>query len=182
MNRCTVSIASAALAVASLIGGAALSAMTPPDGGTIAIQPRTADGAYDRAMPAFVGAAEEALTARGFTILDDPAHASYVAELILGHADVGIGLTRDPRGASVMVGPGVIVPFSTGNSHLAALRRTSLELRIRTRADSVVWDGTALTVREAGTRTGTDDAVASDLSEALLRSYPEVPGTVIGVP
>lgn len=177
MNRVPVAILGAAAILVSLTAAA-----PPPTGGTIAIVPRTADGEYDRSMPSFVDAAGAALTARGFTIFDDPAHAAYVAELTLGRADVGTGLGKDPQAAHAMVGPGVIVPLSTGNSHLAALRRTSVELRIRTRADNVVWDGTAVTVRQADTRSGTDAAVAADLSAALLRGYPAVPKAVIGVP
>lgn len=182
MNGCSVLIVRAALALAPLVCGASLAAAPPPDGGTIAIEPETADGGYDRSMGVFVDAAGKALTARGFTVLDDPAHAASVAELILGRVDVGTGLSRDPHPDHVMVGPGVIVPFSTGNSHIAALQRTTMELRIRNRAKIVVWDGTTVTVREADTRTGTDARVAADLVEALLRSYPAMPGTVIGVP
>jgi hypothetical protein len=45
-----------------------------------------------------------------------------------------------------------------------------------------VWDGTAVTVRAAGTRTGADAPVAAALSEAVLRSYPAQPEDVVGVP
>jgi hypothetical protein len=180
MNRATVTSLSA---LAALLCGATPPAAPPPNGGTIAIEPRTANGEYDRSMPSFVGAAEAALTARGFTILDDPAHAASVAVLTLARVDVGTGLGKDPHsGPHVLVGPGVIVPLSTGDSHIAALTRTSLELQISDRARSVVWDGTAVTVRQADTRTGTNGAVASDLSQALFHAYPAIPRSVIGVP
>ena len=182
MTRFAVLFAGAVLALAPSASAVATAATVAPRGGTVAIVPRTADGDYDRGMPAFVEAIGAALTARGFTILDDPAHAAYVAELTLARVDVGTGLTKDPNADHVMVGPGVIVPLSTGNSHIAPLRRTSLELRLRKRTAGVVWDGTAVTVREAGIPTGTAAAVAATLSDALLHGYPAVPTAVIGVP
>jgi hypothetical protein len=183
MRMGLASIAAAALALAPP-GGGALSASPPPNGGTISIEPKTADGKTDPSMASFVDAAAEALTARGFTVFDDPDHAASVVELLLSRSDVGTSLARVPgqRAASV-VGTGVSVPLSTGASELVPLRRTRLELRIRRRGEAaVVWDGTAVTVREAGTREGTDRAVASDLSQALLQAYPTVPKDVVGVP
>lgn len=183
MNARLTSLAAVALALAPL-GGAAAAAPAPPDGGTISIEPRTADGEYDPSTRAFADAAAEALGARGFTILDGTGHAAYVAELILSRGEVGTGLARVPgqRTASV-VGVGVSIPLATGKSDLVAIRRTRLELRIRRRGDSgVLWDGTAVTVREAGTRQGADAAVATDLSQAVLQSYPAEPKDVVGVP
>ncbi len=135
-------------------------------------------------MALFVDAASAALTAKGFTIFDDPAHAAYLAELTLSRAGVGTGLGKDPHGASVgVVGTGVVVPLSAGASSVVTLQRTRLEIRIRKRADgSVVWDGAAVTVRGVDTRKGTDQMVASDLSAALLHSYPAEPKEVVGVP
>ncbi len=182
MKSCPVSIMGGVLALASLIGGGSPSIAAPPTGGTIAIQPRTGDGDYDRAMPAFLDAAAAALTARGFTVLDDPAHAASVVELTLTEVDVGTSLVRDPHAASVMVGPGVIVPFSTGRSSVTALRRTTLEFRIRRRSETAAWDGAAVTVRETGTKAGASARVATDLAEAILRGYPGEEKSVIGVP
>ncbi len=184
MKRCTGLVLGGALALSPLICGASLAASPPPRGGTIAIEPRTGDGEYDPAMPSFVDAASAALTARGFTILDDPTHTAYVVELTLSRAGVGTGLGKDPGGASVGVaGTGVVVPFSTGQSNVVTLQRTRLEFRIRKRGeDGAVWDGAAVTVRATGTRKGTDETVASDLSKALLQSYPDEPGDVIGIP
>ncbi len=184
MKRCTGLVVRATLALASLLCGGALSAAPPPNGGTIAIEPKAADGEDDPSMPLFVAAASEALTAKGFTIFDDPAHAAYLAELTLRRAGVGTGLGRDPNGESVgLAGTGVAVPLSTGNSSVVTLQRTQLEIRIRHREDgSVVWDGTAVTVRPAGTQKGTSQTVASDLSKALLDSYPTEPKGNIGVP
>jgi len=172
------------LALASLWSEGALSAAPPPNGGTVAIEPNTADGENDPAMPSFVAAASEALTAKGFTIFDDPAHAAYVAQLTVKRAGVGTGFGRDPDAPSVgLAGAGVAVPLSTGNSSMVTLQRTQLEIRILHRADGiVVWDGTAVTVRPAGARKGPGQTVAADLSKALLESYPTVPTGDIGVP
>ncbi len=184
MRRCTGLVAGAALALASLWCGGSLAAAPPPNGGTIAIQTGTADGEGDPLMALFVDAASAALTAKGFTIFDDPTHAAYLAELTLNRVGVGTGLGKDPQGASVgVVGTGVVVPLSAGASSVVTLQRTRLEIRIRKRADgSVVWDGAAVTVRGGDTRKGADRTVASDLSEALLRSSPAEPKDVVGVP
>lgn len=194
MRRIRRLIVAAALALLPPIWGGASSASPapaglprtgpPPSVGTIAIEPRTADGDFDPAMHTFVDAASQALTARGFTVLEDPAHAAYAVELVLSRAGVGTGLGKDPNGVSAFgAGTGVVVPLSTGNSNIVTLRRTKLEMRIRKRGETgLVWDGAAVTVRTAGTRKGTDEAVASDLSAALLSNYPIEPRDVIGVP
>jgi hypothetical protein len=172
------------LALAPLICGAAPAAAAPPSGGTIAIQPRTADGDYDPSMHVFADAVSAVLTAKGFTVLDPTMHTAYVAEMTLDRAGVGTGLGKDPGGASVAVaGTGLVVPFSTGNSNVVTLQRTRLELRIRKSGDqSTAWDGTAVTVRATGARKGSDETVASDLSAALLHDYPIQPSDVVGVP
>lgn len=190
MTKRIIPIIAAMMALVPICGGA-LSAATPPDGGTISIEPKTGDGDYDSAMPAFVNAASDALAAKGFTILEDPGHSAYVVELILSRDAVGTGSAKVPVGRAsgggggpgASVGAGVVIPFSTGASALVPLLRTRLEMRIRKRgADGVVWDGAAVTVRAAGTRKGAEALVASDLSAALLRSYPAEPEGVVGVP
>lgn len=141
-------------------------------------------------MPSFVNAAGEALGAKGFTILLDPGHAAYVAELTLTRIDVGTGSAKAGVGSSTVapstsgsVGGGVTVPLSTGKSRLVPLQRIRLEIRIRKRGEeATVWEGAAVTIRAAGTRKGADDMVASNLSEAVLRSYPARIGGVVGVP
>jgi hypothetical protein len=163
----------------------------PPHGGTVAIQPKTADGDYAPSLSTFVGAASDAFANKGFTILDDPAHAAYIAELILTRVAVGTGRAKAPAGKAAAsaggppstVGAGVTIPLSTGKSMIVPLQRTQIEVRIHKRGDqSTVWDGAAMTVRAAGTRSGADAAVAADLCQALLNSYPAQPADVIGVP
>jgi hypothetical protein len=177
-------VAAAVLALAPWMFGRAVAAAPPPNGGTIIIDSKTADGNDDPAMHTFTDAASEALTAKGFTILEAPAHTAYVAELIVDQAGVGTGMGKDAGGATVGVaGTGLVVPFSTGRSAVVTLQRTRLELRIRKSDDgTVVWDGTAVTVRTTGTRKGTDETVAADLSRALFQAYPTQPEDVVGVP
>ena len=177
------------MVLASIWGGSLLAA-APPSSGTISIEPRTVDGDHDSSMPSFVIAAGEALGAKGFTILQGPGHAAYVAELTLSRVDVGTGSAKAAVGSSSVapstsgsVGGGISVPLSTGKSRLVPLQRIRLQLRIRKRGEEgTVWDGAAVTVRAAGTRKGADDRVASDLSEAILRNYPARPEAVVSVP
>jgi len=170
--------------LALALGAGSLSASPPPNGGTISIEASTVDGSYDAAMPSFVDAASAALTARGFTVFEDQGHAASVVELLLSRSDVGTGVGRvaGERTPSI-AGAGLALPLGTGNSELVRLQRTRLEMRIHKRGETaIVWDGAAVTVREAGTRNGTDSTVAADLSRALLQSYPVEPKEVVGVP
>ena len=190
MARRAVQIVVAAMALVPICGNS-LSAAIPPDGGSISIELKVADGNRSLATQPFVNAAGEALAARGFTILEDPGHAAYVAELTLSRVEVGTGLAKVPAGRESVapggaygsVGAGVTIPLSMGRSDLVPLQRTRLEVRIRKRGEEgAVWDGAAVAVRSAGTRKGSDEAVASDLSDAVLRSYPAEPEGLIGVP
>lgn len=190
MNKGPASIVAAAVVLASIWGGALLAA-SPPSGGTISIEPRAGEGDAS-AMRPFVVAANEALGAKGFTILAEPGHAAYVAELTLTRVDLGTSKAKALTGSSSSITPGAVpgavgagatVPLSTGKSRLVALQRIRLEMRIRKRGEeNILWDGVALTVRAAGTRKGADEVVAADLSEAVLRSYPVEIGGVISVP
>jgi hypothetical protein len=190
MTKNHASIAAAALALA-LAWGAPLPAAPPAAPGTISIEATGADAELRASVPAFVNAMDEALTAKGFTILQEPGHAAYVAELSLSRAEVGTGTAKVPVSGSVItpgdsssrVGAGITVPLPTGKSRLVPLQRTRLELRIRKRGEeSTMWQGAAITVRGAGTKKGQDEAVASDLTQAILRAYPAEPEDVIGVP
>jgi len=190
MTRSRALIAAAAMVFAPALGGS-LSAASPPSSGTISIEARAA-GADDPSMRSFVIAAGEALGAKGFTILPDAGHAAYVAELTLTRVDLGTSKAKALTGSSSSITPGVVpgavgtgikVPLATAKSRLVALQQIRLEIRIRKRGEeNILWDGSALTVRPAGTRKGGDDIVAADLSEAVLRSYPAEVRDVIGVP
>jgi hypothetical protein len=176
-------IAGLALALAPFVASASLAAAPPPNGGTITLYPRTADGDYDPSLHIYADAAAQALTTKGFTMLEDPAHTLYIAELTLSRAAVGTGMGKGPSDPVAVAGTGLVVPFPTGQSSVVTLQRTRIELQIKTRSDrSLVWSGAAVTVRPAGTRKGTDEAVATDLSKALLQGYPDQPEDVVGVP
>lgn len=177
------------VALASILGaGAAMAA--PPDGGTISIEPKTGNGDYDSSMTVFVNAATEALSGKGFTILEDSGHAQYVAELVLDRADVGTGTAKVLPGKSSVspgnapgVGAGVTIPLPSGNSRLVPIQRIQLTIHIHKRGDSSpVWNGAAVTVREIGTRRGANDVVATALSQAVLSAYPIEAEQVVGVP
>jgi hypothetical protein len=189
MSKLNQGLMAAALALMAYPSGL-WAAPPPPAGGTISLAPKTANGDYDASLQSFVEATSEALGVQGFTILDAD-HAAYSAELILSRVEVGTGTAKVPQsrssvdrgGAFGSVGAGVTIPLTTGKSSIVPLQQTRLELRIRKRGDdAVIWDGAAVTVRAAGTRKGADGAVATDLSNALLRSYPVQPATDIGVP
>lgn len=181
MNRWTQSIVAVAIAVGSVASAAAV----PPAGGTISITvAQAADDAPDPATPSFITATSDALAAKGFTILEDPGHAAYVAELILTRTRVGTGSAKASGGSGVTaMGMGVSIPFSTGNSRLVSLQRTQFELRIHKQGDAaILWRGAAVTIRADGTRNGADDVVAAALSQAALGSYPTVREDIVGVP
>jgi hypothetical protein len=172
----------AALGLVTTISAAP--AASPPGGGTISIEAAT------KAPQPFTVAAGEALAAKGFTVLEGAGHAAYVAELALAREQLGTTTSAAPVGRSdawtgfgPRVGAGMSLSLPTGKSDLVPLQRTRLELRIRKRGEpEVLWSGTAVTVRAADAGKGRDDVVAADLSNALLRAYPEQTADVLGVP
>lgn len=176
-----------AIGMASLLGSPA-PALDRPNGGSISIE-QAADGGDPAAMRPFVEALSEALAARGFTILEDLGHSAYVAELGLTRVEVGTGSARVPKGQRAMTpgaagsaGVGVVIPLSSAKSELVPLQRIRLDLSIRKRGAAVLWHGAAVTVRTAGRGKGTDERVATDLAQAVLRSYPAESEAVVGVP
>ena len=181
----------AAMAATALLWGGALRAATPPMMGTVSVE---AKGGEDQlgasVMTTFANAVGQAFEAHGFVDLGDPGHAALVVEYSVDREDVGTGRAKGVTGPATAqggapggVGVGVRIPFSTGNSTVVALQRTRLMVRLHKRGDdTVLWQGAAVTVRGAGTKKGADEAVATDLSEALLRFYPNQPPEMIGVP
>lgn len=186
----TIKLGSILLAALALIAapGRADAQLEP---GTISIEMPADDGALASLTPAYVEAVGQALAARGFTMLDQPGHAALVANLSLARDRVGTapvhvpvpGGSVTPGGALGGAGAGLNIALPTGKSTLAPMERTRLDIRIHKRGDdTVLWHGAAVTVRAAGTRTGQDGVVATDLIEAILRDYPTQPQDVIGVP
>jgi hypothetical protein len=182
-------ILACAIALASIWCGS-LPAATPPTSGTISIEAGAADPDLATSMPAFVEGVADALTARGFTLLEEPGHAAFTVQIGVTRDQVGTASAKVPAshsqilpGGSPAVGVGVVVPFATGKSTIVPLQRTRLDIRIRKRGeDSDTWHGAAVTVRAARTANGTDKAVVADLIQAILRAYPAQPEDVIGVP
>ncbi len=105
MNNSTPSIVAAAMVLAGMWGGS-LSATSPPGGGTISIEARADDP--DASMRPFVVAAGEALGAKGFTILPEPGHAAYVAELTLMRVDLGTSTAKALTGSKSSITPGAV--------------------------------------------------------------------------
>jgi hypothetical protein len=172
------------LPIAFLLALAPVTPMAPPGGGTVEIESRSAGGDYDPALAAFVDATAAALADKGFTILNDPGHAAFVAELVLGREEVGTGLARVAgQRTPSMAGAGVSVPLSTGRSDLVPLDRTRLELVLHRRGQAaVLWRGAAVTVRATGPGKGAEAAVAADLARAVVNPYPAQAPGVVGVP
>jgi len=182
-------IVACAIALVSIWCGPSQAA-APPTSGTLSIEAQAAEPDLAASMPAFVEAIGDALTSRGFTLLEEPGHAAFVVEIGVTRDQVGTASTKVPAshaqvlpGGSPAVGVGVVVPFPTGRSTLVPLQRTRLDIRLRKRGeDGVSWQGAAVTVRAARTAKGGDKAVAADLAQAILRAYPTQPEDVIGVP
>lgn len=189
MKRFRNFVAAATSALVAIGAGSAATA-GPPQGGTITVEQAAAGVPAVGVAPAYIDAVSGALSAKGFTILADPGHSAYVAELSIGSTDVGTGSAKLPReretivpGASGGVGGGIVIPLSGQRSRSVPLRRFTLELRIRKRGQEViVWRGAAVTVRAAGTGQGADEAIAASLSNAILAGYPVEPQGVVGVP
>lgn len=177
---CAISIVSIMIgSIALYPASAAPQAMT----GTISVVVR--DGATDQdgASLGLDAAAANALGEKGFTILNDPGHAAYVAEVIVTRTDVGAASVRMRAGNAAVLGTGVSVPIGGGGSRIMAIRRTQLTITIRKRgAEPILWHGAAVTVRSEGSPGGSDAIVASALSEAALRRYPYVSDAVTSVP
>jgi len=158
--------------------------------GTISIEVQDAAPDVRPSVLTFVGAVEQALAARGFTTIEQPGHAGLVAALAVRRSAVGtVSVKVAPSRSSVApgdspgVGAGVSFALPSTKMRTVPLQQTQLELRIRKRGgDAVLWQGTAMTVRAAGTPKGMDGAVATDLIDALLRDYPAQPEDVISVP
>ena len=170
--------------MALVLASGTLSAAGPPlNGGTVFVTAKNADEGDDTSMQMSFKAASKALALKGFTFLDDPDHAAYIADVVVRRVDVGTGQERVHAGSASMMGAGVNVPFSTGQSKLVPLQRTELEISIRKRGETnPVWHGAAVTVRIAGSREGDAENVVSTLSAAALQNYPRQASEAVGVP
>ena len=179
--------------IAALVGMVALSAplaaqtAPPPQQGTMAVEAHLADGSRDGTTESARDAAGEALSARGFTLLDGADHAAYWMELVIDRSDVGTGDAKVAPSSSNLANGGVPgaagsvfkVPLPSGKSRHVALQKTRLDMILRKRGSAAsVWRGSAVTVRSSDQQ----DAAATALSGALVRAYPAQSDAVIGVP
>jgi len=172
-----------ALIAATLTAASAAAAQaSPAAGGTVAITaPPTSDGEPSATIS--IDAAGRAFGLRGFTILNDPAHAAYVAEVITTRAAVGTAVAQGRAGRPLATGGGVNIPISKGNSVLVPLQRTQVEIRMRRRGEqTVLWHGAAVTIRSTSAPDGGADQVAFALSQAALSSYPTRTAEAMSVP
>lgn len=176
--------------VAVLVASVAHSA-APPLPGTISVEPAFVEPELGSSMPVFVEAVGKALADREFTLLAEPGHARFVADLKLIRVDVGTTTakvsaarpTAVPGGDPSRVGGSLNFSLPTAKTKTVPLQQTRLEIRIRKRGEeNVMWHGTAMTVRSPETPEGREAAVASDLSEAIFRTYPVQSENVISVP
>jgi hypothetical protein len=166
-----------------LTSGPLLAAGPPPNGGTVFVTATNARDGDDTPTQISADAVSKALGAKGFTFLDEPGHAAYVADVIVRRTDVGTGQERVHAGGASMMGSGVSVPFSTGQSRFVPLERTEVEIRIRRRGETTaIWRGAAVTVRSEGSPDGAAENVALALSAAALRMYPRELADTVGVP
>jgi hypothetical protein len=184
-NRLTWAIVAAA--IPTIANGAPA---TPPLGGTVSIERSAPERQAAAAAAAVDAAVGETLGERGFTLLADSGHSAYVVDLSLSRVDVGTGSARirGERGTVTPgglggVGGGVTLPLGSAKSRTVPLERVTLELWIRKRGTAaVLWRGVAVTVRAGGTRAGSDEVAAADLSRAMLRFYPNPPPGIVAVP
>lgn len=179
-------------AVLLACGGASASASpaVPPAGGTISVERSVVDDLPESATAGIIDAVGAALASKGFTLLGDRGHSAYVVELAVDRAEIGTGSAkvRGARGAVTPgspggVGAGVTLPLPGARSRIVPLERVKLDLWIRKRGGAaVLWHGAAVTVRPGGGDHGRYDTIASDLGEAILRTYPSAPPGLLSVP
>ncbi len=155
----------------------------PAHGGTVFVAAANAREGDETSTQMSANAASAALGAKGFTFLDDPNHAAYVADVVVSRTDVGTGQERIHASRASMMGTGVNVPFATGQSRLVPLERTEMSISIRRRGETrALWHGAAVTIRSASAPAGAAETVASALSAAALRIYPAESPEPVGVP
>ncbi len=187
MRKTFSSVAATAMV---LMAGVAHSAAPLPRG-TISVEPTATEPELRSSMPVFVEAVGKIFSAREFTLIEEAGHARFVADLSLSRVQVGtttakVAASRPeliPGGSPRKVGGSLSIPLPTAKSKTVPLQQTRLEIHIRKRGDeNVIWHGAAITVRPADTAEGQDARVASDLSKAIFRDYPDQSDNVISVP
>ena len=172
-----------ALIAAAMATAPGVAAQAPPVvGGTIAIMSARVG---DSDSPALIStdAVAKAFANKGFTILNDPTHAAYSAEVVTTRTAVGTSVAATRSERPLATSGGVNIPISSGKSTLVPMWRTQIDIRVRRRGEqSVVWHGSAVTVRSSGARDGDADQVAFALGQAALSAYPIQTTAAISIP
>jgi hypothetical protein len=185
---CCILVPAAALMATPCWAAPADASLVP---GTISLEVTQTAPELRSSTPGFVGAVGQALADKGFTVIDEPGHAGLVADLAVSRDQVGAVNAKVPRGgrattsggAPDAVGANMTFALPSAKNRVVPLQLTRLEVHIRKRGDAgILWQGTAITVRPAGTRKGEDAVVASDLIGAILHDYPAPPEGIISVP
>lgn len=179
------------IVIAMALLGTGTRAAAPAEPGSISVEPTAVEPSLKSSARAFVEAVGKALAAREFTLLEEAGHARFVAELKLTRVDVGTTAAKVPvagpsaqaGGDPSQVGGSVSFSLPTAKTRTVPLHQTLLEVFIRKRGQQeVLWHGSAMTVRASDTGNGSDGSVATDLAEAIFRTYPAPSEGVISVP
>jgi hypothetical protein len=169
--------------VLALMPAPARSASLPRSGGTIAVTSPPGSLSDDLWAQVSREAAASAFGTKGFTILNDPRHAAYIAEVTINRTEVGTWVEKGVAGRVVGTGAGVNFSMAGGKSVLAPMQRIEMTIRVRGRGDqAVLWQGAAVTVRSIDSRSGGVDRLVLALSQAALSSYPTQTRVTISIP
>lgn len=183
MGRVTIGLAAIAMGLAPMAGLAA----PGPRGGTIAVsalpRPDPNPDPGDRLAASVTDRVTATLATKGFTLLPDPDHAAYLAEVSVERADIGTSTVSGAADRALVTGAGVNIPLSRGRAVLAPLQRITVQVRIRRRGEpAVLWQGAAMTVRSGAMRGRAADDLSSSLSQAALSAYPVQAAGTISIP
>jgi len=185
----------AALAVAALVAGCATAPVAevtrfnigqPIPAGTITVEAKQQAQAASLEFRTHAAAVAEALAGVGFATAGDDKSSTYIAVLEVTQAarqgpprpaPLPIGIGGGGFTGGVGLGGGVSVPV--GKAPDSTIRTTTLDLRIRRRADgSTLWEGRAVQDLPAGANPA---AAVAKLAKALLAGFPGKSGETIAV-
>jgi hypothetical protein len=179
MDRIMIGLATVMVPLTPIVATAA----PAPRGGTIAVMPPAAIDPGDRVTATVIREVATALGTKGFTLLGDPAHAAYIADVSVERTDIGTSTMTRGAGRALPTGAGVSIPLSSRGSVLVPLQRITVQVRIRRRGDqAVLWHGGAVSVRSGGMDGRGTGELSSSLSQAAMSSYPAQAMEMISIP
>lgn len=162
-----------------------VAAPTIPTAGTVTIGAITGEALTEPARVVFRDAVERALAARGFTLLGDPGHGRYVADVTVDRQARGaVSAGRAGGGPpAVSLNGGVSIGLPAGGNRLNDLVVTELTITLsERRVARVVWSGSAVTARVSGTPQGGAALVGQTLADAAMAQFPARTAGPISVP